>query len=198
MDHRVRTATLTAAVIAGATAGVILHSRVPEAEAALSPFERLAADSAAADSAAFATLPPSLSAMLDLRELMTPQGLKGLPRGECVELEHRRRGETQRRLTLALEDSSTVVLLVIADDSTGELERIEFVRRKPRHGQRGFTWDARRDLTTSAWWTEPERGARRRPDRGDIPRGGPVPRALRSLGRRLLTLPCDEAERRRQ
>lgn len=198
MDRGVRVATLVAAALAGAMAGVILHARAPEADAAMSPFERLASDSAAADLVALAALPRGLSEMLDVRELMTPEALDTLPRAECEELERRRRGQQRRRLNMRLMDSSTVVLLAVADDSSGTLERVEFVRRVPRHGQRGLTWDGRRDLTTSAWWTEPEQGARRRPDRGDIPRGSPVPRALRALGRRLLTLPCEAPARTRR
>jgi hypothetical protein len=194
MDRRVRAATLIAGTLAGAMAGVILHARAPAA-AGLTVFERLAADSAIADAAAFASLPRGLSTLLDLREELVPESLTVANEAECVVLERQRRGEEQRRLTMRLADSSTVVLFVIAEDSTGALERVEFIRRLPRSGQRGLTWDAKRDLTTSAWWTEPQAGVRRRPDRGDIPRGGPVPRALRALGRRLLTLPCEEAAR---
>jgi hypothetical protein len=110
-------------------------------------------------------------------------------------MEPNRHGELRRRLNLKLEDSASVVLYATADDSSGTLARVEFLKRTPRRGQRGLIWEAERDHTQSMWWTEPERGVRRRVDRGNIPRGGPVPRALRALGRRLITLPCEDPAR---
>lgn len=198
MDRRIRAAALTVAAIVGATAGVILHARTPSAEAAMSPFDRLIVDSAAADAAAFAGLPKGLSELLDIRHEMTPEGLESLPSAECVVMEPNRQGELRRRLNLRLADSASVVLYATADDSSGTLARVEFIRRTPRKGQRGLIWEAERDHTQSMWWTEPERGVRRRVDRGNIPRGGPVPRALRALGRRLITLPCEEEARTRR
>lgn len=198
MDRRVRTATLTAGLLVAATAGVVLHARVPAALAALTPFERLAVDSAAADSAAFESLPHGLSELLDLRDVLTEEGLAEATSVSCVPLGTDRSGEVRRRLSLRLHDSSTVILFAVADDSSGSLDRVEFLRRHPGQGQRGLTWEADRDRTSSTWWAEPGRGARRRLDRGAIPRGGPVPRVLRALGRRLLTLPCEDPRRTRR
>jgi hypothetical protein len=83
------------------------------------------------------------------------------------------------------------VLYVVADDSSGRIERVEFIRRVPGRGQRGIIWDGERDRTTSTWWNETAWGLSRRVERGEIPRGGPVPRAVRSLGRQLLLMPCE-------
>lgn len=166
---------------------------MPAAETTRSPYERLVSDSAAADSAAFATLPPSLAALLDIRGALDAETLAADSRAQCLTLEARREGELRRRLQLRLRDSSTVLLLAVADRTSGRLDRVEFVRRTPGQGQRGLSWDANGDRTASAWWPEFERGGIRRMERGDIPRGGPVPRALRSLGRRLVAIPCADS-----
>lgn len=186
---------LTAAVAALLAAGVALHARAPVPSDGRSSFERLLADSAEADSAAIETLPRSLAA-LDLRTRLTPEGLEELS-AECRLLPTDRRRETRRQVAMKMEDGSTILVYVAADDSTGSLDRVEFIHRIPQHGQRGLTWDARHDHTSSAWFPEPERGVRRRIERGKIPRGGPVPRALRAAGRQLLTLPCAPARTRR-
>ena len=175
------------------TVGGILLSRPPVAEAALSPYERLVADSAAADSAAFATLPSGLSTLLDLRPLLTPSALDSLPLAECVVLAEGRPEEIRRRLKLRLSDSTVVVLYASADAMSGSLARVEFLRRTPHEGQRGLIWDRERDHTSSMWWTESGRGVRQRAERGGIPRGGPVPRAVRALARRLFTIPCADS-----
>lgn len=186
---------LVSSLVALLVAGVALHARAPISADALTPFERLYADSAAADSAAIETLPPSLEA-LDLRQHLTPEGLADLS-AECHTLPGDRRGESIRQVAMKVNDGSTILVYVAADDSTGMLERVEFIHRIPRHGQRGLTWDGRHDHTSSAWFPEPERGVRRRVERGKIPRGGPIPRALRAAGRQLLTLPCEPARTRR-
>ncbi len=189
-----RRATLTAVVISTLTTGVVLHSRVPAAEAALSPFARLVNDSARADSAAFSALPPRLRPMLDVRSLLDSTSLAALPLAECTVLEDGPAAEMRRRLHLRLPDSSVVVLYATADEMTGGLLRVEFIRRTPHEGQRGIIWDHERDQTSSMWWTEV--GRRRRAERGGIPRGGPVPRAVRALGRQLVMMPCAESAER--
>ncbi len=177
-----------AALVALAVLGVAGCKGPPSAEAALTPFERLAADSATADSAAFATLPPALHDFLDIRDAVaTPTA------GRCDVLPPRHTHEVRRRLRLRLGDSSRAVLYAVADDSTGQITRVEYLRRIPEHGQRGLIWDGERDLTTSTWWTDTPWGLSRRVERGEIPRGGPVPRAVRALGRQLLLLPCTKA-----
>lgn len=161
---------------------------LPRAEAALTPFEQLVADSAAGDSAAFATLPQPLSSFLDVR-----QALATIPENQpgCFVLPARHEHELRRRVRLRFDDGASAVLYVVAEDSSGSIGRVEYIRRLSGLGQRGLIWDAERDRTTSTWWTETTWGLSRRVERGEIPRGGPVPRALRALGRQLMLLPCE-------
>ncbi len=189
MGLRVRTAAL--ALVAMAMGVVAACSGPPEAQAARTPFERLAADSAAGDSAALATLPPALSGWLDVRPLLVPEGQSSLEMVECRELESPDPSLTRRRLRMRLESRESLVLYAVADADTGTLERVEFVRRRANEGQRGLMWERERDRTISTWWREMPGGLSRRVERGEIPRGGPVPRAMRALGRQLLTMPCN-------
>ena len=165
---------------------------VPIADAR-TPYERIASDSAHADSSAFAALPPALGPVLDVRTLLVPVTLDSLPLAECVNFSERTPNEHRRRLRLRLKDSTAIVLYAVADKASGVLTHVEFLRRMPGMGQRGLTWDAVRDKTTSLWWSEYPRGISRRAERGDLPRGGPVPRAVRALGRQLLTLSCPDS-----
>lgn len=183
MGSRIRTAVLTAcALAAGACEGL------PRAEAALSPVEQLAADSSAGDSAAFATLPEPLLEFLDIRT-----ALATLPRerARCAILPPQRANEERRRLRIRFADQSSALLYAVSDEQSGSIRRVEYIRRVPNQGQRGLIWDGERDRTTSTWWTETSWGLSRRVERGEMPRGGPVPRALRGLGRQLLLLPCE-------
>jgi hypothetical protein len=189
MGARVRPAALVVAL--GALAFAVACEGPPEAQAALSPFERLAADSAAADSVAFASLPPSLDGWLDVRELLTEPVRESLPLAECQELEPIDAGLYRRRMRIRTADDVFVVLYAVADRSNGTLDRVEFIRRTPRNGQRGLVWESARDRTLSTWWNETSWGLSRRVERGEIPRGGPVPRAMRALGRQLFVLPCE-------
>lgn len=192
---RVRTAALI-----GAGALALACEGPPAAEAARTPFEQLAADSAAGDAAAFASLPPALGPWLDIRPLLSDDALDALPLAECRSLEPVDPDRQRRRLRLRLEDSSVVVLYAVAgpipfaaeEPRFGRIERVEFIRRTPRQGQRGILWDGDRDRTVSTWWNETQWGLSRRVERGELPRGGPVPRALRALGRQLFLLPCGE------
>lgn len=196
MGLRVRA---TALIAAGALA--LACEGPPAAEAARTPFEQLAADSALGDAAAFASLPPALGSWLDVRPLLSDEALDALPLAECRELEPLTPHRARRRLRLRLEDSSVVVLYAVAgpiadaeaESDLGRIERVEFIRRTPRQGQRGILWDGDRDRTVSTWWNETQWGLSRRVERGELPRGGPVPRALRALGRQLFLLPCAEA-----
>jgi hypothetical protein len=189
MGLRVRSAAVALALVAigamGACAGP------PEAQAARTPFEQLAADSASGDSAALAALPPALSSWLDVRGLLTPNAQASLEIAECEQLDSPDPTLTRRRLRLRLEPAEALVLYAVADADTGTLERVEFVRRRANEGQRGIVWERERDRTLSTWWRETPWGLSRRVERGEIPRGGPVPRAMRALGRQLLTTPCD-------
>jgi len=187
MGDRVRSATLVALALVGFAAAC---DGPPRAEAALTPFEQLASDSSAGDSAAFATLPEPLHDFLDVREALSAPA--GTHRG-CAVLPARREHELRRRFRFEFDARHTAVLLVVADDITGSVERVEFIRRELGRGQRGLIWDGERDRTTSTWWNETSWGLSRRVERGEIPRGGPVPRAMRGLGRQLLLLPCEPA-----
>lgn len=188
MAARVWATALVPALFALAACG-----EFPQAEAALSPYEQLAADSAAADSAAFDNLPPGLAPILDLREELQPSVLDSHPLVECLVLEPRGNDDLRRRLRLRLADSTVVVLYAVADKTSGTLDRVEFLRRTPLRGQRGLIWDSERDRVTSVWWAEFDRGYTRRSERGELPRSGSAPRAVRALGRTLLTLPCADS-----
>ena len=182
MGVRTRTAALVAAVLCAAGC-----TETQSAEAALSPFEQLASDSLTVDSAAFASLPPSLRQWLDIREHLDalPDDLAG-----CSELPPRHAEELRLRLRFREPDRSTTILYAVADRTTGTIQRVEFLRPLDNRGQRGLVWDAESDRTVSTWFSEASRTYARRVERGEIPRGGPVPRALRGLARQLVLLPC--------
>lgn len=181
-------------VVTPLAAALLVHRGVREAEAASTPFTRLLTDSAAGDSAAWAALPEGLHTLFSLHELLGSPAAEALPLYECLQLPGRRDDEIRRRLQVRFVDSSAAVLFAIADRAEGTLKRVEFVRRTPQIGQRGFIWDSVRDRTTSIWWFETARGLSRRDERGDVPRGGPIPRAVRGLGRQLLVAACTPSE----
>lgn len=204
---RVGLAVLAALVIlAPIVAAVLIARDVPSAHAARSSVATLAADSAAGDAAAIAALPEGLRALFDVGAHIAGVDANGaatdrtpsvtaVPLRECLQLPATPDSGLRRHLQLRLPDSSVAVLYTVADQDEGTLERVEFLRRMPRAGQRGFIWDATRDRTTSVWWFESPRGMRRtREERGTIPRGSPLPRAVRGLGRQLLVAPCDEVD----
>lgn len=192
---RVGLVTLIALVVLAPVAAAVAVAReVPEAQAARTTFATLAADSAAADAAAIAALPAGLRPLFAVRSLIGSDSASALPLYECIQLSASEDSGVRRRLQLRLPDSSAAVLFAVADPEDGSLARVEFLRRMPRAGQRGFIWDARRDRTTSVWWFEQPRGMRRtREERGTIPRGSPLPRAVRGLARQLMVAPCAEA-----
>lgn len=185
-------ALLSFVVAAPFVAGVAVYRAVPEAHAAGTPWLSLAADSSHGDSAAFASLPAGLMALLDVRDAIAG-GRGTLPLYECIQMDGEESHDLRRRLQMRFADSSAAVLYAVADRRSGTLERVEFLRRTPSAGQRGFIWDRVRDRTTSAWWFESPRGLARRDERGPIPRGSPVPRTVRALGRQLLTVPCADS-----
>ena len=147
------------------------------------------ADSAAGDSAAFATLPPALQRDLDVRAVLTPAALRDTARVRCDRLPGGAAGELRHRLRARLGGGTALVVFVRADSATGALRRVEVVRRERGRGQRGFIWNTP-DETTSVEWPA---GRHTAPEAAPLPRGGPAPRALRGLGRRLLALPCPPA-----
>lgn len=149
-------------------------------------------DSAAGDSAALATLPPALQAVLRLEPYLTDRHIAATPDAECRTL-----GDSlpdvlvaeRRRVRLRLPDSSAVVLVTRADRESATLRRIEVVRRLDDE-QHGFIWRDDGDQTIEVRWPEGPFG---RMETAPQPRGGPVPRALRALGRRVLVLTCGDA-----
>ena len=150
-------------------------------------------DSAAGDSAALATLPPSLQSVLRLEPWLTDRHIARTPDAECRTL-----GDSlpdvlvaeRRRVRLRLPDSSAVVVFARADRESATLRRVEVVRRPPDDEQRGFIWNDDGDQTVEVRWPEGPYG---RMETAPQPRGGPVPRALRALGRRVLVLTCGDA-----
>lgn len=190
MGRRARSAALTLTVV-----GVVLQGGCdgpPAAEAARTPFEQHLADSLAGDSAAFASLPEALGAWLDVRAFISEDGRSELAAASCTELESLEPGLRRRRLSLRLADTSSVLLYAVAERGSGTIDRVEYIRSTLRQGQRGLVWDAARNRTFSTWWIDGPRGRSRRVERGEIPRGGPVPRALRGMGRQLFVAACDE------
>ena len=154
----------------------------------------LLADSAAGDRAAIASLPPALREAMDLGTLLAPAALRDTARVRCDQLGGGVPGEVRTRLRARLEDGTALVLFARAERATGSLRRVELVRRTPGRGQRGFAWRADEDETSSVEWPA-EQGLP--PETMVLPRGGPAPRALRALGRRLLVLPCHPPARDR-
>lgn len=191
MGGRVRTTTVILLAVGLAALGACDGPRA--AEAARTPFEQQLADSAAGDSAAFASLPPTLGPWLDVREYLHAETRPDLQLFECVEMETDDAMLRRRRVRMQLPDTTFVVLYAVADRGNGELDRVEYIRRVRSNGQRGLVWESARNRTFSTWWQEGPRGLSRRAERGEIPRGGPVPRALRALGRELFVMPCDSA-----
>lgn len=190
---RLGVVSLAALVVAAPAAAAWLVQRgVVEAHAADAPFTALLADSSAGDSAAFATLPEAVRSLLVLHQSLGTGAAVALPLYECLHLPGRRDDEVRRRLQVRFADSSATMLFAIADRARGTLKRVEYVHRLPRAGQRGLLWDGVRDRTTSIWWFEGPRGLSRRDERGDVPRGSPIPRAVRGLGRQLFVAPCAE------
>lgn len=152
----------------------------------------LLADSASGDSAAFAALPASLRASLDVRRLLTTEAMADTARTYCQPFGAETQQDERRRLRFRLPDT-IAVLFVRATRATGELQRVELVRRPLSGGnQQGFTWDAADDVMREVSWVANRPAAT---ESGPLPRGGPAPRALRALGRLLLVAPCTGAPR---
>lgn len=151
-------------------------------------------DSAPGDSAALATLPPDLQNVLRLEPYLTDRHIVGTPDAECRTL-----GDSlpdvlvaeRRRVRLRLPDSSAVVVFARADREGATLRRVEVVRRSPEGEQRGFIWHDDGDRTIEVRWPD---GTLGRTESAPQPRGGPVPRTLRALGRRVLLLTCGGAD----
>jgi len=182
-----------AAVVAPVLAGALLAcgdgaaSEPPPTVAALRA--RVAADSLSGDSAALATLPAPLQEVLRLEPYLTNDWIARESGAECLILGDSLPDvlvEERRRVRLRLPDSSAVVVFARADRSGATLRRVEVVRRLADE-QLGFIWDAAEDETKEVRWPTGPGG---RTEAARQPRGSPVPRALRALGRRVITLAC--------
>lgn len=154
------------------------------------------ADSAAGDRAALVALPPALQQVLRLEPYLDDSYLRSTPFAECrvldADLPERLRAE-RRRVRMRLPDSSAVVVYVRAAAGSATLERVEIVRRPMGGEQLGFIWDASGDGTLEVRWPPELRGGT---EAAPQPRGGPVPRAVRAIGRRVLALDCAPATAR--
>jgi hypothetical protein len=154
----------------------------------------VAADSAAGDSAALATLPPALHEVLRLEPYLTDRYLAATPDAECLLM-----GDSlpdvvvaeRRRVRMRLPDSSAVVAFVRADRAGAALRRVEVVRRPLEGEQLGFIWDGATDQTTEVRWPGGPHG---HTETARQPKGGPVPRAVRAIGRRVLALACGRGD----
>jgi hypothetical protein len=142
---------------------------------------------AADDSIVFASLPPTLARELSVRAVLTPDALRDTTRVGCETLGAPDTVDVRRRLRAVLPDSARTVLFARARRASGELRRVELVRRAKTGAQRGFIWDAGDDAVRSVVWARGGAGA---PEVTTLPRGGPLPPAMRALGTRLLALPC--------
>ena len=148
-------------------------------------------DSAAADSAAIASLPPRLRTDFDIDVLFTERALRDSSRAYCQPLSDSTSREVRKRLRGNV-DGRVAVLFVRANRASGVLNRVELVRRPAAGGQRGYIWDREEDETKSVEW----KAGGGTPETYGLPEGTPAPRALRALGRRLVVLPCTGVQAR--
>ncbi|MEP7383320.1 MAG: hypothetical protein ABI910_16645 [Gemmatimonadota bacterium] len=139
-------------------------------------------DSARGDQLAFETLPPAVREVLDVRRELQPEG--GDPGLVCVPLSYTSDGSRRQRVQGRVYGFGLVVFTRAT--RSGALARVEFVRRLPDGSQRGYTWDAEGDATTAMEWPPGSSEAESHP----VPRGSPIPRAVRGLGRVVLTWRC--------
>jgi hypothetical protein len=158
----------------------------------LTPAARQLADSAVGDSAAFAALPPTLAAALDVRRVFDPAFLGDSARAYCQPLGAADAPHQRRRIRVRLGDT-LVVLFARADRATASLQRVELVRRPLDGGlQHGFTWDVATDEAREVDWVADVATAT---ESGQIPRSSPAPRAIRAIGRLVLAAPCTGVRR---
>lgn len=161
------------------------RTQAPNSEASAKPIPSTI-DSLRADSAAFAALPEPVREVLDVRSRL--QQSTADPNLICVPLSGTSDGSRRQRVQGRLGDGSSLVVFARVD-RRGRLGRVEFVRRLPSGVQRGYTWDAAGDATVELEWP----AGSMRASSGPVPKGGPIPRAVRALGRLVLTWPCPTA-----
>lgn len=141
----------------------------------------LARDSMPGDSAALASLPTTLRPDFDVEAEMSRAREAGDE--TCREISDSSETDIRKRLRIQGEEQ-LLVLFVRAHRRSGELRRVELLRRRGAGPQRAWIWDAERAEMEAVEWTDG------RQQRFTVPPGTPTPRALRALGRRLLVLRC--------
>jgi len=147
---------------------------------------RHAAAEARADSAAVAATPPGLVDVLALDPYLRDDYVRTTPGASCVLQSEPSELEERRRVRAPLPDSALVIVYVRAESDTA-LGRIEVLRRAPSGDQIGVTWAAEGDeVAVVRWPYGPDAPA----ERGIYPRGGPLPRILRRIGRQARALTC--------
>lgn len=139
-------------------------------------------DSGLGDQRAFESLPSPVREVLDVRRELQAKG--GDPSLVCVPLSTTSDGSRRQRVQGKPYGFGLVVFARAS--RSGTLARVEFVRRLADGSQRGYTWDAEGDATVAMEWPAGSTQAETHP----VPRGGPIPRAVRGLGRLVLTWPC--------
>jgi hypothetical protein len=137
-------------------------------------------DSTSGDSAALASLPAALRADFDVDAEMARARDGG---DSCREISDSTETDIRKRLRIQ-EEEQLLVLFVRANRRSGELHRVELLRRLGAGPQRAWIWDTGRAEMEAVEWIEG------RQQRFTVPPGTPTPRALRALGRRLLVLKC--------
>ncbi|HYC53142.1 MAG TPA: hypothetical protein VEB19_18705 [Gemmatimonadaceae bacterium] len=140
-------------------------------------------DSAAADSAALASLPDGVRPDFDVDSRLARARRGHADHGTCREISDSTAPDIRKRLRVQEEDS-LLILFVRADRRSGILKRVELLRRSGEQPQRGWVWDADRNETESVEWSGGTQQSY------VVPAGTPTPRALRALGRKLLVLEC--------
>ncbi|MBK6487706.1 MAG: hypothetical protein IPF98_12690 [Gemmatimonadetes bacterium] len=157
----------------------------PERRPLILPPIPFPSDSGRGDQLAFESLPDAVREVLDVRRDLQPQG--GAKGFTCIPLSFTSDGSRRQRVQGRLQGYyGLVVFARVARDGT--LARVEFVRRLADGSQRGYTWDAAGDATTAMEWPPGSTEAESHP----VPRGSPIPRAVRGLGRLVLTWRCAE------
>jgi len=142
-------------------------------------------DSIDGDNQAFDTLPLEVGRILDIRALLRESTRD--PGLTCVPLSYTSDRSRRQRIQGRPADGRGLVVFARVTRA-GALARVEFVRRLETGGQRGYTWDAQGDATTAMEWPAGSTQAESFP----VPRGSPIPRAVRALGRLALTWRCAE------
>jgi len=147
---------------------------------------RHAAAEARADSAATAAIPPGLVDVLTLDMYLRDDYLRTTEGASCVVQSAPGAPEERRRVRAPLPDSALVIVYVRSATDTAP-RRVEVLRRAGSGEQIGVAWTADENDVAVVRWPN---GLDRPPEQGVYPRGGPLPRVLRALGRRARALSC--------